>query len=130
MSRHQEGFTLFETVIALVVISAAIVTFYRGVALGSSSSRIANSEAAAAALASAKLAIAGVEPEFTDDAEFDGEDGPFVWRVKFAQFPPARDQLVSSGVVGYWVDVEVNWREGPLQSRRTLQLRTLKLGLR
>ena len=130
MNGRQEGFTLLETIVALVVFSSALVTFYKGLAVGSESSRIANSEAAAAALASAKLATAGVETAFQDNGEYNGDEGRFSWRIKLAEAPGARDRIVPSGVVGYWVDVEVHWREGPLQRQRTLQLRTLKLGLR
>ena len=130
MSRRQNGFTLFETIIALVVFSFAFVSFCRGLAGGSWSSRIANSEAAAMAVASAQLAAAGIETALKDVGDYNGVDGPYSWRVRFAPAPVARDRDALSGVVGYWVDVDVIWREGPLQKPRTVQLRTLKLGFR
>ena len=130
MDRGQGGFTLMETIVALVVFSSVFVAMYQVIAGGSRSLRHANFDAAATTLALSRIASAGIETALKDGQEFSGRDDPFSWRVSVQRRADSDDVASLPKVAAFWVNVEVNWREGALQTIRTVKFKTLKLGAR
>jgi prepilin-type N-terminal cleavage/methylation domain-containing protein len=131
MDRGQGGFTLMETIVALVVFSSVFVAMYQAMAGGSRSLRHANLDAAATTLALSRMASAGIETALKDGQEFSGTEDPFWWRVSVQRRADDFDDVAPlPKVAAFWVNVEVNWREGTLQTIRTIKFKTLKLGAR
>lgn len=130
MDRAQGGFTLMETIVALVVFSSVFIAMYQAIAGGSRSLRHANLDAAATTLALSRIASAGIETALKDGQEFFGTEDPFSWRVSVQRRADAEDVAPLPKVAAFWVNVEVNWREGALQTTRTVKFKTLKLGAR
>ena len=130
MDRGQDGFTLMETIVALVVFSSVFVALYQAIAGGSQSLRHANLDGAATTLALSRIASAGIETALKDGQEFAGNENPFSWRVSVQRRADSEDVASQPKIAAFWVDVEVNWREGALQTIRTVKFKTLKLGAR
>lgn len=121
------GFTLIETVVALIIFVACYLLIQQSVSLGWRGVQVAHAETAAMRLAQSRLAAAGVETPLQDGTQTGQTAEGFDWSMQTKQYgqpelgsPPARP-------TGYWVTVEVTWREGPLRRARSLQLSTLKL---
>jgi general secretion pathway protein I len=121
------GFTLIETLVALVIFVAGYLLVYQSVSVGWRGTQVAHTESAALRLAQARLAAAGVESPLEDGQQSGESPDGYAWTVRVARYnqpdldePPAR-------LAGYWVSVDVRWREGALRRARSLRLETLKL---
>ncbi len=131
MGRQQGGFTLMETIVALVVFSSIFVALYKGLEKGGSSIRQASMEAAASTLARSRLASAGIEFPLRNGQVYTGEDDRFSWRMSIRRVGvPDGEFAAQSKAAAYWVNVEISWREGARQVFRTANFKTLKLGSR
>jgi prepilin-type N-terminal cleavage/methylation domain-containing protein len=131
MVRQQGGFTLMETIVALVLFSSIFIALYKGLEKGGASIRQSGMDAAASTLALSLLASAGVENALANGQVYSGVEDRFSWRMSVRQageLDTAAD--ASSKATTFWVDVEISWREGARQEPRTASYRTLKLGLR
>jgi type II secretory pathway pseudopilin PulG len=126
-TRCTVGFTLLETILALVIFSSIVVALQRGTALGLRGVRIATLNETALQSARMKLAAAGIETELRDGLEEHGAEGRFTWHLR-AQKYQAPQAVPVSRLEGYWVEVTVAWAELPFGSERTIRLKTLKLG--
>lgn len=135
MRGTDSGFTLMETLVALVVFTGVVIALERSTAMGWRGIRLARSDSAALGLARAKLAAFGIENDLAEDKELTGEDNGLQWRIaarKYAQpgaatnaGRPGFDQ--PSRIVPYWVTVTVSWRDRPMGPARSVELTTLKL---
>ena len=131
MVRQQGGFTLMETIVALVLFSSIFVALYKGLEKGGVSIRQSGMEAAASTLALSLLASAGIENALENGQLYSGVEDRFAWRMSIRQAGGPDDRTAApSKAATFWVDVEVSWREGARQELRTASYRTLKLGLR
>lgn len=130
MDRRQGGFTLMETIVALVVFSSIFVALYQAISRGSRSIRHANRDAAATTLAFSRLASAGIETALKDGQEYSGEEDRFFWRMSVRRLGAPDEVPSQTKAAVFVVVVEVNWRDGASQSARSLRFKTLKLGLR
>ena len=139
--RGQAGFTLMETIIALALFSGAFVLFNQGLTGSWQGQRRADLDVAAVALATAQLVSEGVETRLVDGARTSGQQGVFSWELTVNRYVEPRDdagrdflagdtarRAADPAVAAYWVGIEVSWPNGPLQTPRTLRLRTIKLG--
>jgi prepilin-type N-terminal cleavage/methylation domain-containing protein len=130
------GFTLIETLVALTIFVAGYVVVHQSVMLAWRGAQTAWAEEEAVRLAQSQLAIAGVESRLQEgEARGRTPDG-FAWvrRVELYRPPPGASAPGDGGragrIAGYWVSVTVTWRGGPMQSARSLELKTLKLAAR
>jgi prepilin-type N-terminal cleavage/methylation domain-containing protein len=128
MQKGDAGFTLIETLVALVIFVAGYLLVHQAVSLGWRGAQAAWSESAALRLAQSQLAAAGVETRL-EEGERSGEtaDG-FGWTVRTERRRPGGFDDGPERVAGYWVTVTVRWDGGVLRRARSLQLKTLKLG--
>jgi len=128
MSDRSHGFTLIETLVALVLFAGIFAALAAGISGGSRGVRLARMDMTATMLARAKLAAAGVEAPITDGQLDSGEDGGFAWGISVQQLNRAEGEFRETELKAYWVTVDVSWREGPFRPLRTIQLKGLKLG--
>lgn len=131
MVRQQGGFTLMETIVALVVFSSVFVALYKGIEKGGGSIRRANMEATASTVALSRLASAGIEIPLHNGQTYTGEEDQFSWRMSIQQLAAPDGEIAARAkAAAFWVDVEVSWREGARRVLRSANYRSLKLGMR
>lgn len=124
MRRPEAGFTLMETIVALVVFTGIVIALERGSALGWRAIRLADLERNALILARAKLAAAGIDKPVGEGLDEEGDDNRFHWHVSTS---PYGQTSSSQRLAAYWVSAAVSWRDRPVGPLRTIELRTLKL---
>jgi prepilin-type N-terminal cleavage/methylation domain-containing protein len=126
------GFTLMETLVALVVFSAAVLMLEQSVAGAWRGINAANARSGAVTLALRKLEEAGSEIPLASDSESEGQSGQYAWRRRVgpADTEAAKDGAKAQDISAYWVEVEVAWNDGLQRSAQTLRYRMLKLGRR
>ena len=120
------GFTLIETLVALVVFVACYLMVQQGIALGWRGVRLAQSDTAALQLAQARLASAGVEAPLTEGEQSGESPDGYDWTMNVRK----REPDTSAGrpsFDSYWVSVEVRWRDRAALRNRSLQIKTIKL---
>ena len=124
--RHarDEGFTLLEVLVALVVLATTVVAVLQLFGGGLRLARSAGDHADAALLASAKLA--DLEPGPLTEGETSGIEGPYRWtrRVSLAPalLPVEPDTPEAARIRLARVKVEVQWAQG-----RRFELATLRV---
>ena len=124
---NDQGFTLMETIVALVVFAGVFVALERGTTLGFRGIRAVQHHQAALTLARAKLASAGVESTISGDSEDTGNDQGRQWSVSVRKYDPPDATQRENPVAAYWVTVTVSWRERPAGVLQTIELKTVKL---
>jgi prepilin-type N-terminal cleavage/methylation domain-containing protein len=134
--RDQAGFTLIETIVALMLFSGMFVLLNQGLTAGWQAKRRADQDVKAVAFAAAQLASAGIEVPLVDGTRTLGQQGVFSWALMIDKYTESNDEAGDATrrtvarlvVAAYWVAIDVSWPSGPLLKQRTLRLRTLKLG--
>jgi general secretion pathway protein I len=120
---RDEGFTLLEVLVALVILSTAVVAALQLFGGGLRLARSAGDQAEAALLANAKLA--DVEPGALTEGTEEGRDGPYSWTRRVTIDPsllpidPDTPEAVTIRLAR--VNVEVRWGQG-----RRFELATLR----
>jgi prepilin-type N-terminal cleavage/methylation domain-containing protein len=116
MFQQDDGFTLIETIAALMILALSAAVFYRAMETGTQGARLAYREANALLLAQSRLDEAVALGSQSSSLLPSGQtsDG-FSWATTFAD--PA------GGVMR--VDVRVTWRDGPARADREIALTTL-----
>jgi prepilin-type N-terminal cleavage/methylation domain-containing protein len=116
MSQHDDGFTLIETLAALMILALAAGVFYRAMETGIQGARLAHREASALVLAQSRIDEAVVVGPNSSSLLPSGQtsDG-LTWTTTFAE--------MKAGVTR--VDVRVSWRDGPARGEREIVLTTL-----
>ena len=121
---RDEGFTLVEVLVALVVLATTVVAVLQLFGGGLRLARTAGDHADAALLASAKLA--DLEPGPLTEGATEGTDGPYRWtrRVTLdpALLPVEPDTPEATLIRLARVSVEVQWGQG-----RRFELATLRV---
>lgn len=131
MTRRQGGFTLLEVLVALVILSVAVVATLQLFGGGLRLARTAGDHVAATVLATAKLAEVGAGP--LEEGATEGSEGEYRWTRRVTLDPallpvePAA-QLTAEGTGApagtvrlARVSVEVQWGKG-----RRVELATLR----
>ena len=121
---RQDGFTLLEVLVALVVLATAVVAILQLFGGGLRLARAAGDHADAALLASAKLA--DLEPGPLTEGTTDGTEGPYRWTRRVTLAPallPVEPENVEDGRVQLArVSVEIRWGQN-----RRFELATLRV---
>ena len=122
------GFTLIETLVALIIFVAGYLLIHQAVSLGWRGAQIAWTESAALRLAQSRLAAAGAETRL-EEGELSGETpDAYKWTTRTERYRAPGHEDVAKKVAGYWVTVTVSREGGILRPTRSIQLKTLKLG--
>ena len=119
----EAGFTLVETLIALIVMIVVTTILYRGFSGGLRAASTAEGTEAALLVGQSRLAALGVETPLAA-GEQEGSEGGIQWHVAVRRYRTSDNE--TAGPKAFWVTVTVTWRE-KRGGRRSLHLTTLKL---
>jgi prepilin-type N-terminal cleavage/methylation domain-containing protein len=124
----EDGFTLIETLVALVIMIAMATLLYRGFSGGLGAADAAEGAEAALLVAQSRLAALGAETPL-EAREREGADGGMLWRAVLRPYAVARrEDAATRQPAAFWATVTVTWRDKRGSRRRDLQLTTIKLG--
>jgi prepilin-type N-terminal cleavage/methylation domain-containing protein len=126
----EAGFTLMETIVALIIFVACYVLIQQVLSIGWRGVSASQGELAALHLAQTQLAAAGVESPLAEGQQ-SGSEGGYNWVLDVRRQNAEREGEIRarSRPTGYWVAVEVSWRDEATRRSRSLQLKTLKVAL-
>jgi general secretion pathway protein I len=126
--REDDGFTLIETLVALVIMIAAATMLYRGLSGGLRASNAADGADAALLVARQRLAAAGIETPLQAGRR-EGAEGDVLWQVDLRPYSAEGTGSAAPGarLQAYWATATVTWRDRRGARPRSLQLTTLKL---
>lgn len=121
------GFTLIETLVALVIFVAGYLLVYQTVSVGWRGTQVAHTESAALRIAQSRLAAAGVEQRLQEGQQSGNTPDGYAWTMQVARYHRPDLDDAPARLIAYWITVDVSWREGPLRKARTVRLESLKL---
>jgi general secretion pathway protein I len=121
----EDGFTLMETIVALVIFVACYLLIHEGLSLGWRGVRLAQSEMAALQVAQSRLAAAGLDEPLAEGTREGIADG-YPWTMDVRRREEAQ-AAAASPLAAFWVTVAVPWRDGFAGRTRSVELTTLKL---
>jgi len=126
----EAGFTLMETIVALIIFVACYVLIQQVLSIGWRGVSASQGELAALHMAQTRLAAIGVEAPLAEGQQ-SGSDGGYNWvvDVRRQNADSESESQARTHPTGYWVAVEVSWRDEVTRRSRFLQLKTLKVAL-
>lgn len=111
---RQAGFTLLETLVALMLLALVLVPAYSLMAGGARAGRAVERRAQGQAIAEAQLAALGVERRLAP-GRYDGEGGGYRWTLTISPRTDAPfDAAGQRGMAAYRVRIAVADGRGPL----------------
>lgn len=128
--RGDSGFTLVETLVALVMLTMSIVAAVQIFGIGSLGIRSSDQEAIALHMARSHLVRAGAET-LPIQGRYDGvaENG-MQWTVAVEAYEPPRadgEARPMSRAGAYWITSEVRWKPSAFAAPLALRLQTLRV---
>jgi general secretion pathway protein I len=127
---REGGFTLMETIVALIIFVACYVLIQQVLSLGWRGVSASQGEVGALHVAQARLAAVGVEAPLSEGQQSGSEDHyEWVVDVRRQNAENESESRAKTHATGYWVAVEVSWRDEVTRRSRSLQLKTLKVAL-
>lgn len=128
MVRRERGFTLLETVVALAIGAGVLTVMVKGLAGNWNGVSRARGSATALSIGKSQLALAGLDKPLADGQTTSGREGDVSWTMSVRRRPSPPGERGDGAPAAYWIDFEATWNGGLPVPRRTLHLRTLKLG--
>jgi len=123
------GFSLIETLVALVILVAGFLLIQQSVSLGWRGAHAALAERAAVRVAQAQLAAAGVEARLAEGERSGRTPDGYSWTLRVERYQRPGGDDVREKLAGYWVTVTVSWSQGVLRPARSLEIKTLRLAV-
>ena len=128
--RRAGGFTLLETLVALVVLGFLVIGLTHGVSTGLVTADIAARAEEAVERAQSHLAAVGRDAALSAGQFTDDDGGGYRWRLSVRPVAtrrmPGPDAGSTTSITLYAVEVEISWRNASHQ--RSVVLKTLRLG--
>lgn len=129
-AEREGGFTLMETIVALIIFVACYVLIQQVISIGWRGVSASQGELGALYVAQTRLAAAGVEAPLVEGQRSGSEDRyEWVVDVRRQNAESESESRAKTHASGYWVAVEVSWRDEVTRRSRSLQLKTLKVAL-
>lgn len=128
MSHKDQGFTLLETLVALAILSLALVALFRTVSDGLGGVRRTDEHVRAVAIAQSLLERAGADQKLDEGIVTGAAESLFRWTIRTTAYAVPKNRPGSPVLAGFWVTATVSWnaRGGtPSVSLTTLKLRPL-----
>ena len=127
---REGGFTLMETIVALIIFVACYVLIQQVLSIGWRGVSASQGELGALHVAQTRLAAAGVEAPLVEGQQSGSEDRyEWVVEVRRQNAESESESRAKTHASGCWVAVEVSWRDEVTRKSRSLQLKTLKVAL-
>ena len=123
MRGHNRGFTLLEVLVAMVILSLAVVTLIQLSSQGLRLVKLSGDHQDATRLADRIARTTDVKAEGVDG----GQEGPFTWERRIALVPIPKELAPSSAQAGgptielYSLSIAVRWGSG-----RSVEVATLR----
>ena len=128
MRNSERGFTLIETLVALVIAIVSGVLFFQSFVSGTRTARVADRHEVALLIARSRLAEIGFEsPLATGEQTGITADG-ISWRTTVKPYASEDNVQIVTSAEAFWATVTVSWRDKRTRKQRSLKLTTLKLG--
>lgn len=127
MHERSAGFTLIETLVALVIFVAGYVLVQQSVSLSWYGATVAQYEREALQVARALSAVAGTQHRLEEGQQTGRTATGYDWAINVRRYYPPGDEGTQVRLAAYWVVVTVRWKEGPLRRDQSLQFTTVKL---
>ena len=129
ISDRDDGFTLVEVLVAFAILALTLTMVFRSFGDGARGIQVSQRQAAAVALAEAKLAALGVERPLVQGVTKGVDTSGMEWRVDIQALQEFDEFARATGLQAVHVSVFVSW---PATGRpaRTVELSTLKFANR
>ena len=124
MPLRDDGFTLMEALVALVLLALAAGAFYQGIELGTRGARIAERDAAALSVAQNRLEEAVAIGQRNDIPSSGETDDGIAWQTTFTAHEATAPDGAPKPRPLTRIDVRVTWRDVPGRPVRDLTLTT------
>jgi general secretion pathway protein I len=120
------GFTLIETLVAMVILSISLVVILQLFSSGLKSSRLSDNYTRAIFHAREKMEEILLDDNFTDMA-MEGEfSDDFEWKAQTLRLEPAQEEEAKLPFDIFSIKVDVSWHEG--SKEKHFEISTLKIG--
>lgn len=132
VQRREQGFTLIEVIVALVIIASGVAVLVRGFGQSWHTQLAGTRAAQALAIAEARLVALGSLTPLADGQTFSGTDSGISWRARVERHVPAistvEEAQASAAPKAYWLILDAEWQDTAARPPHALRLRTLKFG--
>jgi len=119
-----------ETIVALIIFVGGYVLIQQVLSTGWRGVSASQGELAALHVAQTRLAAVGVESPLSEGQQSGSENGyDWVVDVRRQNADNESESRARTHPTGYWVAVEVSWRDEGTRRARALQLMSLKVAL-
>jgi prepilin-type N-terminal cleavage/methylation domain-containing protein len=125
---HSAGFTLIETLVALVIFVAGYLLIHQSVLLGWQGALAADAEKAAHRVARTRLAVTGTEIPLEEGQQTGRTPDGYEWTATVRRYEHPTIDGRAMSLAAFWVTIDVRWNERPWRASRSVQLTTVKLG--
>ena len=119
------GFSVLETIIALVVFASVIVALQHSYLIAIRGVRQARQSGAALEIARIKLGALGIEQFLQVDQEDQGDIDAFHWHTSVTKYSPPSTVTLPPRIDAFWTIATVTWPDG--RQMGSVELKTLKL---
>ncbi|RLC13964.1 MAG: hypothetical protein DRI57_15295 [Deltaproteobacteria bacterium] len=120
-----EGFTLIETLVAMMVLSVALVVILQLFSGGLKAGRLSEQYTAAVFHAREKMEEILLVEELTDEVLEGDFDDEFKWKAEIVFLEPPEEEKAETQFDTFNIRVEVNWNEG--ERKKHFEISTLKI---
>jgi prepilin-type N-terminal cleavage/methylation domain-containing protein len=128
LNSSDQGFTLFEAMVALAILALGLGAFYRSIAGGAAGERRVERAALALEIARARLAAEGMETALAPGAHGGDDPAGYHWTVTVQRYADASERPGVAGPVAFLVRADVTWLGSSAGARPGVSLSTVKIG--
>lgn len=123
---HNRGFTLLEVLVAFSITALALGVMYQIYAKGTTSALLGKEYAEAVTIAESRLALIGIEEDFSNDYLSGTENDKYDWQITISdyEFTDEENFEFEPPLLLKQVELEISWDS--MGKRRSFILHTLR----